>query len=90
MSRRGVVITGMGVVCPLGDRPDAVFEAMCEGRTAFAPPTVFDAAALPGHVAAEVPQFAPEKYLRAGNIRPLDRTGRLALVGVELALADAE
>ena len=88
-SRRGVVITGMGVVCPLGDRADAVFDALCEGRTAFGSPTVFDAAALPGHVAAEVPEFAPEKYVRPGNIRPLDRTGRLALVGVELALADS-
>jgi 3-oxoacyl-[acyl-carrier-protein] synthase II len=36
-----------------------------------------------------VPQFAPEKHVRAGNIRPLDRTGRLALVGAELALADS-
>ena len=88
-SRRGVVITGMGVVCPLGDRPAAVFDAMCEGRTAFAPPTIFDAASMPGHVAAEIPQFAPETYVRPGNIRPLDRTGRLALVGVELALADS-
>ena len=88
-SRRNVVVTGMGVVCPLGDRPDTVFEAMCQGRTAFGSPTVFDAAALPGHVSAEIPEFAPEKYVRAGNIRPLDRTVRLALVGVELALADA-
>ena len=32
-SRRGVVVTGMGVVCPLGDRADTVFDAMCEGRT---------------------------------------------------------
>ena len=89
MTGRGVVVTGAGVICPLGDRPDAVFDALCAGRTAFGPPTVFDAAALPGRVVAEVPGFAPEKYVRPGNIRPLDRTGRLALVGVELALADA-
>ena len=86
---RNVVITGMGVICALGDRPEAVFDALCEGRTAFAPPTVFPADAVPGHLAAEVTGFAPEKYLRPGNIRPLDRTGRLAVVGVELALADS-
>jgi 3-oxoacyl-[acyl-carrier-protein] synthase II len=86
---RGVVITGIGVISPLGDRADAVFQRACDGKPPFAAPTVFDAAAMPGYVFAEVPDFAPEKYVRPGNIRPLDRTGRLALVGAELALADS-
>jgi 3-oxoacyl-[acyl-carrier-protein] synthase II len=86
---RNVVITGMGAICALGDRIDQVFAAMCEGARPFAPPTLFAADTVPGHLAAEVPAFTPERYLRAGNIRPLDRTGRLALVGVDLALADS-
>ena len=89
LAQRDVVVTGRGVVCPLGDRVEAVFAALCEGHRPFAPPTIFDAAALPGYVVAEVPAFAAERYVRPGNIRPLDRTGRLALVGVELALADS-
>jgi len=89
MSGRSVVITGVGVLSPLGDRADAVFQRVCDGASAFAPPTVFDALAMPGYVVAEVPEFAPERYVRPGNIRPLDRTGRLALVGAELALADS-
>jgi len=88
MSRQ-VVITGVGVISPLGDRADAVFQRACDGRPPFAPPTVFDRAAMPGYLFAEVPEFAAEKYVRPGNIRPLDRTGRLALVGAELALADS-
>jgi 3-oxoacyl-[acyl-carrier-protein] synthase II len=86
---RNVVITGVGVISPLGDRADVVFQRACEGRPAFRAPTVFDAATVPGHVVAEVPNFAPEKYVRPGNIRPLDRAGRLALVAAELALADS-
>lgn len=86
---RPVVITGMGAICALGDRVDQVFEALCEGTRPFGPPTLFAAEAVPGHVVAEVPAFSPERYLRPGNVRPLDRTGRLALVGVELALADS-
>jgi len=86
---RDVVITGVGVISPLGDRADSVFQRACEGRPPFGRPAVFDAATMQGHVFAEVAEFAPEKYVRAGNIRPLDRTGRLALVGAELALADA-
>jgi 3-oxoacyl-[acyl-carrier-protein] synthase II len=84
-----VVITGVGVVSPLGDRADAVFQHACDGHPPFGPPTLFDAVAMPGYVFAEVPEFAPEKYVRPGNIRPLDRTGRLALVAAELALADS-
>jgi 3-oxoacyl-[acyl-carrier-protein] synthase II len=83
------VITGMGAICAVGDRREQVFAGLCDGVRPFAPPTVFPAEGLPGHLAAEVPAFTPERYLRPGNIRPLDRTGRLALVGVELALADS-
>ncbi len=88
-SSRSVVVTGMGAICALGDRIDRIVSALCDGARPFAPPTVFPADAVPGHLAAEVPAFAPERYLRPGNIRPLDRTGRLALVGVELALKDS-
>lgn len=86
---RSVVVTGVGALCALADRPDALFDALCDGKPAFVQPTVFGADVAPGRVAGEIAGFAPEKYLRPGNIRPLDRTGRLALVGVELALADA-
>lgn len=89
MNASDVVITGTGIISPLGDTLDAVFQRACEGAASFVTPTVFDASALPGHLVAEVREFAPEKYVRTGNIRPLDRTGRLALVGAELALADA-
>jgi len=86
---RHVVITGMGAICALGDRCDGIFAALCDGVRPFGPPTEIPADTAPGHVVAEVREFAPERYLRPGNVRPLDRTGRLALVGVELALADA-
>lgn len=86
---RSVVITGMGAICALGDRGDRIFAALCDGVRPFGPPTTIPADTVPGQVVAEVREFAPERYLRPGNIRPLDRTGRLAVVGVELALADA-
>ena len=89
VSRR-VVITGLGALCALGDNPEQIYAALCDGRAGFAPPTVFPADAVPGHVVAEIKDFAPQKYLGEKNIRPLDRTGRLAAVGVDLALADAQ
>lgn len=87
--RRHAVVTGTGAICALGDQPQAIFDALCEGRRAFGPPTVFRADIVPGAEVAEVRGFAPQQYVKTGNVRPLDRTGRLALVGVELALADS-
>ena len=79
----------MGAICALGDRPSQIHEALCEGRSGFAAPTVFPADIAPGYQVAEVPGFDAQNYLKTGNVRPLDRTGRLALVGVELTLADS-
>lgn len=89
MADRSVVVTGLGAISPLGDRPSAIFDALCAGTTGFAPPTLVPADAVPGLAVAEVPGFNAQDYIKTGNIRPLDRTGRLALVGIDLALADA-
>ena len=88
-ARRDVVITGMGAISALGDRPSVIFEALCQGRQVFAPPALFAADVAPGQWVAEVRDFAPQSYVGKGNLRLLDRTGHLALVGVELALADS-
>ena len=87
--RRHVVVTGMGAICRLGDHPHAMYEALCGGTSAFAAPTLFSGDVAPGHHVAEIRDFAAPQYVKTGNVRPLDRTGRLALVGVELALADS-
>jgi len=88
-SRTPVVVTGRGAICALGDHPGRIFDSLCEGRRPFAAPTLFAADAAPGVEVAEVRDFSADAYVRGGNVRPLDRTGRLALVGVELALADS-
>jgi 3-oxoacyl-(acyl-carrier-protein) synthase len=88
-ARQDVCVTGRGAVCALGDQPQTILDALCEGQRRFAPPTLFAADIAPGVDVAEVRDFAPQNYLKTGNIRPLDRTGRLALVGVELALVDS-
>ena len=88
-SRRAVVVTGAGLICALGDRPGAVHEAMCRGTSALAPSTLLAEDVAAGYEVAEIRDFNPRAYLGARNVGPLDRTGRLAATGVELALADA-
>lgn len=83
-----VVITGTGLVSALGDRSSTLHDALSEGRTAFGPSTLL-AEQAGGYGVAELKDFQPRTYLGPKNLRPLDRTGQLATVAVELALADA-
>jgi 3-oxoacyl-[acyl-carrier-protein] synthase II len=87
-----VVVTGVGVVSPLGDSPAAVHAALCRGERGLGTPEEAEIAALPFLVSAlagQVRGFDPAAYLGNANFRPLDRTGRLAVVAAELALAAA-
>lgn len=86
---RSVVVTGAGVIAALGDRPGAIHDALCAGTRALGPSALLAADITAGHEVAEVRDFNPRAYLGNRNVGPLDRTGRLAATGVELALADS-
>jgi 3-oxoacyl-[acyl-carrier-protein] synthase II len=62
--RRRVVITGMGVVTPLGHTPADLYASQIEGRTAVAPFTRFDARTMPTTFASEVKGFELSRYLK--------------------------
>lgn len=62
--RRRVVITGMGVITPLGHTVGELFTNQVEGRTAVGPITRFDAHAFPTTFASEVKGFELSKYIR--------------------------
>lgn len=83
MSAR-VVITGVGLVSSLGDDPQVLHQALCAGLGGLAESSL--AAGLPCRLAGEIVGFSAERYLGEGNIRPLDRTGRLVSAAAALAL----
>ncbi len=85
-AERPVVVTGLGVLSPLGDSPQAFHRALCRGESAVAALEDLPAAELPCRLGARVPPFEPAAYLGEGNFRPLDRTGLLAVVAAHLAL----
>jgi 3-oxoacyl-[acyl-carrier-protein] synthase II len=62
--RRRVVITGMGVITPLGHTPAELYVSQIEGRTAVAAFTRFDARTMPTTFASEVRDFSLGKYIR--------------------------
>src|SRR3954470_24042465 len=63
MTRRRVVITGMGAVTPLGHSVEALYAAACEGKNGVGPITHFDAHAFPTTFAAEVKDYDLRRYL---------------------------
>jgi len=87
--RPAVVVTGLGVVTPVGATVPAVWDALAAGRSGISKITTFDTTALPCRHGGEIAGFDPRDTLGQANFRPLDRTGRLATVAAALALADA-
>ncbi len=88
--RRRVVITGMGVITPLGHTVADLYASQVEGRTAVGPLTRFDARTMPTTFASEVKGFELEKYLR--DPRKYAHCGvntQFAIGATKEALADA-
>jgi len=89
MNRR-VVITGMGVITPLGDSVEALFRAQLEGRSGVRPITRFAADTFPTRIAAEVRDFDLGRYV--ADPRPWADAwlnSQFAAAAARLALDDA-
>ena len=89
--RRRVVITGMGVVTPLGHTVAELFTNQVEGRTAVGPITRFDAHTFPTTFASEVKGFELEKFLKdTSRYHRCGLNTQFALAAAKQAVADAE
>ena len=86
---RRVVVTGAGVISPLGDSPAALHAALCAGESALKPVELFPTNGLGTVRAGEIRPFDARAYLGDRNLRPVDRTSRLLLVAAGQALASA-
>src|SRR6185369_13258646 len=85
---RRALITGIGVISPLGEGKTAFFDNLMEGRSAIGPITGFDTAGFDSHLGGEVHDFKPETYL-GRKTRGLNRTTRFLTAAIKLAIADA-
>ena len=88
MSRR-VVITGVGLVTPVGVGTEESWQAIREGRSGVGPITAFDASAFACRIAAEVRGFEPEKYIERKEIRRMGRFIQFAIAASDMAMAAA-
>ena len=88
-SRSRVVITGLGVLCPVGIGVRATWEALLAGRSGVTRIAAFDPSPFPVQIAGEVKGFDPAPLAEAKDLRRMDRCTLLALAAAKEALADA-
>lgn len=87
--KRRVVVTGMGAVTPIGIGVEAFWDGICRNRIGFAPITRFDTADYKCKLAAEVKEFAPEKYMDKKAARRMELFCQYAVAAAGEAIADA-
>lgn len=88
MTRR-IVITGIGLITPLGNNRTANWEAIMAGQSGIRPITRFDASRLAAQMAGEVRDFDPHAVLGPKEVRHYDRFIHLAVAATAEALSDA-
>ncbi|MCP4415150.1 MAG: beta-ketoacyl-ACP synthase II [Chloroflexi bacterium] len=87
--RPRIVITGMGVMSPLGHTTEESWDSLLNGRSGIGPITHFDASGLPSRVAGEVKEFVAKKYMDFKEARRMSRASQFAVAAARMALTDA-
>ena len=88
-SRSRVVVTGLGAMTPLGHTVEETWDGLVAGRSGVGPITQFDSSGLPCHIAAEIKDFDPRKYMPFKEARRMSRASQLALAASQEAVKDA-
>ncbi len=87
--RRRVVVTGLGLITPLGSEVEAVWQALLAGRSGIRRITLFDPSGLRCQIAGEIPDFDPLQHFPAKEARRMARATQIALVAARKALQDS-
>ena len=87
--RKRVVVTGMGVMSPLGESVDTFWDGLASGRSGIGPMTLCDTTGFPCRVAGEVSEFDPEEYIDRREARRMARFSQLAVAAAQEAMAQS-
>jgi 3-oxoacyl-[acyl-carrier-protein] synthase II len=90
MTRRRVVITGLGVITSLGESVDEVWDALCAGKSGIGPITRWDTSTYPVKIGGECTHFDVTKYgIDVREAKRLDRFGQFGLAASVKAVKDS-
>ena len=87
--QRRVVVTGLGIVSPVGIGVSAAWDAITNGRSGIGPITRFDASAFNTRIAGEVKGFDPAQFMSGKEARRYDTFVHFGIAAAKEALADA-
>jgi 3-oxoacyl-[acyl-carrier-protein] synthase II len=87
--RRNVVITGIGIVSPLGIGIEAYWKGLVQGKSGISKITLFDASNLDTQIAGEVSEYDPFEFMDKQEARRNDRFTQFAMVASDQAIADS-
>lgn len=89
MSKTRVVVTGLGLVCPLGVRLGEVWQGLLAGRSGIRKISSFDTTGFDVTFAGEVPNFNPGEWIEEREAKRMDRFAQLAVAAASQAVQDA-
>jgi len=89
ISMRRVVITGLGCITPIGNDVKTFWQKLTDGKHGIAEITKFDASDLKVHIAAEVKDFDPTKYIEKSEVRRTDLFAQYAIAAATQAVEES-
>jgi 3-oxoacyl-[acyl-carrier-protein] synthase II len=89
-TKRRVVVTGLGLITPLGTGLQKTWEALCKGASGVGRITAFDTSELPVQIAGEVKDFDPEDFIERKEIKKMDVFIQYALGAGSMAVDNAK
>ena len=88
--KKRVVITGLGIVSPIGIGKEAYWDSLKNGRPGFGRISFFDPSTYPCHIDAEVRNFVPDAYIEKKKVKRMDRFTQFACAAAKMAVDDAK
>ncbi len=90
MSSRRVVVTGLGMVSPLGIGVEKSWQALLQGKSGVGKITKFDPTGFDTQIAAEVKNFVPENFIDKKEMKRMDIFIQYAMASAVMAMEDAQ
>ncbi len=90
MGQKRVVITGMGVITPLGNNLEECWTNLLAGKSGITRITNFDTVGYPTQIGGEIKDFSPADFMDRRDARRMDRFTQMAVAASNLAIADAQ
>lgn len=90
IKKKRVVVTGLGVVSPVGCNLEDFWKSIIEGKSGVRRLSCFDPTYFTSKIAAEVKNFDPSPYLSSKDVRRMDRFVQFAVVAAKMAFGDSK